>query len=306
MNAPDLIFDTHTHYDFSQFDGDRDTVINALASNGVGMVLNVGSDMRSSAASVALARKYPFIYATVGVHPHDAKTLTERSMDELKTLAADRKVVAFGEIGLDFFRNLSPPDVQRKWFKRQLEIAWGLRLPVIIHSRDADEEVYGIMAGSPYGDGGRWLKGGSPVDGGGAEGLRSLEGEVGRCNPSAPPPCGVTRNCPTLPPGGVIHAFPGDVALAQRYVDMGFYLGIGGVLTYDKTGRLKAVVEAMPLDRLLLETDCPYLTPAPHRGKRNESGYLRYVVDAVSQIKNVSPDVVRGQTYENARTLFGV
>ncbi|MCL2603225.1 MAG: TatD family hydrolase [Defluviitaleaceae bacterium] len=274
--TPPLIFDTHTHYDFSQFNADRDAVLDSLASNGVGAVLNVGSDMRSSRASVELAKKYPFIYATVGVHPHDAKTLTERNLAELKALAANQKVVAFGEIGLDFFRNLSPPDVQRKWFIRQLEIAWELRLPVIIHSRDADEDVYGIMAGSPYGNGGWRLKGGSPVDG------------------------------PTLPPGGVIHAFPGDAALAQRYVDMGFYLGIGGVLTYDKTGRLKTVVEAVPLEKILLETDCPYLTPAPHRGKRNESGYLRYVVDAISQIKKISPDVVRRQTYENARTLFGI
>jgi TatD DNase family protein len=254
MNA---IFETHAHYDFKQYDNDRETLLNQLALNGVRAVINVGCDRRSSYASVELAEKYPFIYATVGIHPHDAKTLTEKGLTELKNLAAHKKVVAFGEIGLDFYRNLSPPDIQRKWFERQLETAWDLQLPVIVHSRDADGEVYKILEASPH------------------------------------------RR-------GVIHAFPGDVSLAFQYIQMGFYLGIGGVLTYDKTGRLKAVVEVVPLEKILLETDCPYLTPAPHRGKRNESAYLSYVVDAIAEIKGITPDEVRRQTYANACELFGV
>jgi Tat protein secretion system quality control protein TatD with DNase activity len=183
---------------------------------------------------------------------------------------------------------------------RQLSLAHELQLPVIIHSRDADEDVYGLIAGSPYGG-----------EGGG---LRSLEGEVVRCNPPPSPPCEVARVLPggtdcngsLLSPKGVIHAFPGSAALAWRYVKLGFYLGIGGVLTYDKTGRLKSVVEAVPLDKLLVETDCPYLTPAPHRGKRNESGYLSYVADAIAGIKGISAEEVRRRTCENACVLFGL
>ncbi|MCL2203444.1 MAG: TatD family hydrolase [Defluviitaleaceae bacterium] len=251
------IFETHAHYDHKQYATDRDTLLHALAANNVGAVLNVGSDIRSSRASVALAEKYPFIYAAVGVHPHDAKTLTENAMTELKALAAHEKVVAFGEIGLDFNRNFSPPESQRKWFKRQLALAHELQLPLIIHSRDAEEEVFETLEASPH------------------------------------------RR-------GVIHAFPGDEDLAQRYTGLGFHLGIGGVLTFDKTGRLRAVVEAIPLDKILLETDCPYLTPAPHRGKRNESGYLSYVVDAIAKIKKTSPQAVREQTWGNACTLFGL
>ncbi|MCL2365102.1 MAG: TatD family hydrolase [Defluviitaleaceae bacterium] len=251
------IFETHAHYDHKQYDGDRAELLTSLPSCGVGAVLNVGCSMEASRASVALAERYPHVYATVGVHPHDAKTLTERAMDELRLLAQHDKVVAFGEIGLDFNRNFSPPEVQRRWLLRQLELAHDCALPVVIHSRDADEEAFAIIEASPH------------------------------------------RR-------GVIHAFPGDVALAERYISLGFFLGIGGILTYDKTGRLRAVVEAMPLDKLLLETDCPYLTPVPHRGKRNESVYLSFVVDAIAAIKNTSAEAVRMQTWQNACTLFGI
>jgi len=252
-----MIFETHAHYDHKQYDEDRDAVLQALPSKGVGAVINVGCDMKSSRAGVKLTQQYPFVYATVGVHPHDAKTLTEASMNELAALAKNEKIVAFGEIGLDFNRNFSPPEVQRRWFKRQLELAAELDLPVVIHSRDADNEVFDILEASPH------------------------------------------RR-------GVVHAFPGDVSLAQRYINLGFYLGIGGILTYDKTGRLKAVVEAMPLDKLLLETDCPYLTPVPHRGKRNESGYLSYVVDAIAEIKKMDAEEIKQQMYTNACALFDI
>lgn len=257
-----MIFETHAHYDHKQYNTDRDALLSALPSHGVGAVLNVGCSMATSRISVAMAAKYNFVYATVGVHPHDAKTLTERNMDELRKLAVNKKVVAFGEIGLDFNRNFSPPDAQRKWFARQLELAYELDLPLIIHSRDAEDEVYETLA-------------------------------------AAPCPAGVDPQR-----RGVIHAFPGDAVLALKYIKLGYYLGIGGVLTYDKTGRLKAVVETAPLDKILLETDCPYLTPAPHRGKRNESAYLSYVVDAIAGIKGVSAEEVRAQTWANACALF--
>jgi TatD DNase family protein len=239
-----LIFETHAHYDHRQYDPDRDALISALPSRGVGAVLNVGSSMESSRASVALAERYAIVSASVGVHPHDAKTLTDEFLRELHKISQHPKVVAFGEIGLDFNRNFSPPDVQRFWFKRQLELAGELGLPLIIHSRDADDEVYDILAAHP----------------------RS---------------------------SGVIHAFPGDVTLAQKYIALGFMLGIGGVLTYDKTGRLKSVVQAVPLDKIL-----------PHRGKRNESSHLKYIAAAIAEIKTVSLETVAALTFENARALY--
>ena len=252
-----MIFETHAHYDHRQYNEDRDKILSSLPAKNISKVINIGCDMPSSRMGVKMTQQYTFMYATVGVHPHDAKTLTESCMDELATLAKNEKIVAFGEIGLDFNKNFSPHDAQRKWFKRQLEVAADVDLPVVIHSRDADEEVFAMIVDSPH------------------------------------------RR-------GVVHAFPGDVALAQRYVDLGFYLGIGGILTYDKTGRLKSVVEAMPLDKLLLETDCPFLTPAPHRGKRNESGYLPYIIDAIAGIKKINPAEIEGQTYTNACALFGI
>ena len=251
------IFETHAHYDHRQYNDDREAVLAKLADSEVGAVINIGCDMEASRASVALAERFDHFYATVGVHPHDAKTLTEPLLAELAALAQHKKVVAVGEIGLDFNRNFSPPEVQRKWFGRQLDMAAEAGLPVVIHSRDADEEVFSILEASPH------------------------------------------RR-------GVIHAFPGDVALAQRYAALGFYLGIGGILTYDKTGRLRAVVKEMPLECLLLETDCPFLTPVPHRGKRNESKYLTYIVATIAMIKEVSEEEVRAQTWANACTLFGI
>jgi len=256
MQSP-LIFETHAHYDHRQYEGNGTKILAAQPAQGIGAIINVGCDMEATRASIALAEQFDFVYATVGVHPHDAKTLTERNLDELRRLAQHEKVVAFGEIGLDFNRNFSPPEVQRKWFNRQLDVAAECDLPLVIHSRDADEDVYAILESSPH------------------------------------------RR-------GVIHAFPGGVALAERYLALGFYLGIGGILTYDKTGRLEAVVQAAPLDRLLLETDCPFLTPAPHRGKRNESHYLSYVAEAIAKIKNTTAAEVRAQTWQNACALFNI
>ena len=204
-----------------------------------------------------MAEAYPFIYATVGVHPHDAKTLSDDMLYTLEKLSGHEKVVAYGEIGLDFFHNFSPQDTQRYWFERQLQLTEALGLPVIIHSRDAAEETFEMVKKSA-----------------------------------------VRR--------GVIHSFSGDAALALAYVKLGFYIGIGGVVTFDKTMRLPEVVDAIPLDKLLLETDAPYLTPAPYRGKRNNSLYLTYVAAAIAEIKGVAYEEVCRQTTENAKALFGI
>jgi len=251
------IIDTHAHYDHKQFDNDREELLGSMAEHSVGAIINVGWSLQSSKASIALAEEYPFVYATVGVHPHDVKSLSDKELHKLETLCSHKKVVAYGEIGLDFFHNFSPPDVQRHWFKEQLDLVTSLNLPVVIHSRDADNETFAMIEKSP---------------------IRK----------------------------GVVHSFSGDVALAFAYTSLGFHLGIGGVVTYDKTKRLSNVVDATPLDKILLETDCPYLTPVPFRGKRNNSSYLTYVASTIAGIKGISPEEVCIKTSENAGNLFGI
>ena len=257
MNKPAPIIDTHAHYEHSQFKHDREELLTRLASSGIECIINVGCDLQSSKASVALAEAHPFIFATVGVYPHNAKTLSEQKLENLKAMCVHEKVVAYGEIGLDFFHNFSPPDIQRHWFKRQLELTKELALPVIIHSRDAAEETFEMVEMSA---------------------LRR----------------------------GVIHSFSGDAALARAYVNLGFYIGIGGVVTFDKTKRLPNVVDAIPLEKIVLETDAPYLTPTPFRGKRNDSSYLTYVASAIAEIKGMPYEKVCAQTCSNALELFGI
>lgn len=247
--------DSHAHYEHSRFDSDRDVLLGALPHGDVEIIINVGCDIQSSQESIDLANKYAQVYATAGVHPHEAKTLTDSNLEIIKEMCKHDKVVAFGEIGLDFHYDFSPRDVQRKWFTAQLMAAHEVDMPVAIHSREAGQEVFDTISKSP---------------------VRK----------------------------GVIHCFSGDARLACAYVEMGFYIGIGGVVTYDKTGQLQSVVDSIPLDRILLETDAPYLTPAPYRGKRNESQYLSYVVDAIAKIKNISADDVCNQTTQNVRKLF--
>ena len=251
------IIDTHAHYDHRQFNQDRAELLAKMETDGISRIINVGCDLKSSRASVALAEEHPFIFATVGVHPHYSSSLSERGLKSLEALCAHKKVVAYGEIGLDFFHNFSPPDVQRDWFKRQLELAEALNIPVVIHSRDAAEETFEMVEKSS---------------------VRK----------------------------GVIHSFSGDVALAWAYTNLGFHIGIGGVVTFDKTKRLPDVVDTLPLEKILLETDAPYLTPAPFRGKRNISSYLTYVASAIAEIKGVTCEQVCEQTTENAFALFGL
>jgi len=263
MSNQPIICDSHAHYDSRQFNVDRDKLLNSMPN--VGCVINVGCDIPSSKASIALAEKYNDdqalsklqIYATVGVHPHEAKSLNDKSLQTLESLCSNERVVAFGEIGLDFYRNLSPQDTQRHWFKQQLDLANKLNLPVVIHSRDAGDETFDIIEKSP---------------------VRK----------------------------GVIHSYSGDAEMALDYVALGFYIGISGVITYDKTKKLQGVVAAIPIDKILIETDAPYLTPVPYRGKRNESSYLRYVAESIATIKGTTPENVCTDTYKNAHRLFGI
>ena len=251
-----MIFDTHAHYDDEQFDADREELLGSLKEGGVDAVVNVGASLASSRAAIALAGRYPFMYAAAGVHPDHAAELDEESFSQLRELCRQEKVVAVGEIGLDYYWDESPRDVQKKWFIRQMELARELSLPVNIHSRDAAEDTLEIVR------------------------------EHGRDLP------------------GVIHCFSYSKEIACAYVKMGYYIGVGGVVTFKNGRRLKETVAEIPLTSIVLETDCPYLAPEPNRGKRNSSLNLVYVAREIARIKDVPYDEVVACTARNARTLY--
>lgn len=253
-----MIFDTHAHYDDEQFDTDRDQLLASMEAGGVGTIVNVGASLASSRTSVSLAERYPFIYAAVGVHPDHTGELDEDKLRELRELCGQEKVVAVGEIGLDYYWDEAPREVQKRWFVRQLELARELDLPVLIHSREAAADTLEIMQ----------------------EHARGLE--------------------------GVIHCFSYSKELAREYVRMGFFIGVGGVVTFKNGRKLKEVVEDIPLTSIVLETDCPYLAPVPNRGKRNSSLNLPYVVEEIAALKHISCEEVVAQTEENARRLYGM
>ncbi|MBC8448482.1 MAG: TatD family hydrolase [Chloroflexi bacterium] len=260
------LIDSHCHLDFSRFDGDRDEAVQRARAAGVQIIINPGYDLKSSQRAVDLAERYPEVYAAVGVHPHEAKTVTDEVMAELRRLAAHPKVVAIGEMGLDFYRDLSPRDVQRRAFRQQLALAAELELPVIVHSREAHDDVMAILAeaqSSKFKAQNRKLK-------------------------------------------GVLHAFSGDQAMAERATDLGFLVGLAGPVTFLNAHRLRTLVRELPLERLLVETDAPYLTPHPYRGKRNEPGRVALVAAAVAELQGVTEAAVARQTTANARQLFGL
>ena len=257
------LVDSHCHLDARQFDADRAAVIARAAENGVMRIVNPGVDLQSSRAAVELAQQYECIYAAVGIHPHEAKTLGVDALAELRRLATSRKTVAIGEIGLDYYRNLSPRDVQRRAFVALLEMAAGLGLPVIVHDRDAHDDVLAILSD--------WYS---------------------------------SLHAPHSSLHGVVHSFSGDVALAEQVLAMGFFIGISGPVTYQNANRLREVVRVVPLERLLIETDAPYLAPHPHRGRRNEPAYVRRVAQAVAEARHSTASQVVAHTSANARTLF--
>ncbi len=250
------LVDTHAHLDFPPYREDREEVIARARAAGVARILNVGADLESSRASVELAERHAFIYAAVGIHPHDASTLTPAVLDELRALARHPKVVAIGEIGLDYYRDLSPRPVQRQAFAQQLALAADLGLPVILHCRDALDDLLAILRG--------WN---------------------GR---------------------GVVHSYSGGPGRLDEVLALGLSIGISGPVTFANAHRLREVAAQVPLDRLLVETDCPYLTPEPHRGKRNEPAYVRYVVEAIARARGVPPETIAHATLENALRLFGI
>jgi TatD DNase family protein len=250
------MIDSHCHIDFRDFNGIRDDVLKEARDAGIHTIVNVGADIESSERGVSLTRRHEMVFATVGVHPHDARTLDENVLRRLKELAEQDKVVAIGEIGFDFYRDLSPRPVQKVAFHKQMQLAVELKLPVVIHTREAFHET--LLIAAEYAD---------------------------------------------LLPGGVFHCFPGDVDEALEVIKQGFVIGVGGVVTYDKS-RLSRVAAAIPLDKMILETDAPYLTPVPYRGKTNQPAYVKFVRDKVAQLRGISPAEVEKVTDRTCQKLF--
>ncbi len=272
-----MIFDTHAHYDDSLFDGDRDEVLAGLPAAGVGRVVDAGSTVRSLSRIRELTGKYEFVYGAAGLHPDEVGGLTDEVLAEIRSLLENPKFVAVGEIGLDYHWDVEPHDVQIRCFKEQIRLAHEMKKPVIVHSRAAALDTMTVIQ-EMYGQDGE-LAG----SGGGLADYR--EG----------------RRVP-----GVIHSYSGSYEQAKIYTGLGFCLGIGGVVTYRTSKKLKKVVAGIDLSYLVLETDCPYLTPEPRRGERNTSAMLSYVAEAVAGIKGVSRETVEDVTWRNAERLFGM
>lgn len=254
-----MIFESHAHYDDEQFDNDREELLLSMKEYGIETIINVGSDFRGSVRTVELTQKYDFIYGAIGIHPSDIGDLNEETCQWLKEKTALEKVVAIGEIGLDYYwdKEDQVQRAQRHWFEWQMKLAQEVNFPVIIHSRDAAEDTLKLM--------------------------KSIHGEQ-------------------IP--GVIHCFSYSAEMAAEYVKMGYYIGIGGVVTFKNAKKLKEVAASVPLERILLETDCPYLAPEPNRGRRNSSQNLPYVAAEIARIRGIQREEVIETTRKNAEQLF--
>jgi len=251
--------DSHAHLDDERFEPDREELIASLYENGIETVLNPGADLNTSKSAVALADKYPFIYAAVGCHPHDSKDMNDDTMNIFRELAKNKKVIGIGEIGLDYYYDNSDRETQKKWFREQIRLARELDLPYIVHDRDAHEDVFRIMKEEHY------------------SGTR-----------------------------GILHCYSSSVEMAREFIRLGFYISLGGPVTFKKSKTPKLVAKEVPIDRLLIETDSPYLTPEPFRGKRNEPKYVRYVAEEIAGIRGVNADEIAESTKLNFRRLFNL
>ncbi len=254
-----MIFETHAHYDDEAFDDDRDSLLKSLYSEGIEYVVNVGASIETTVKTLELVKQYPFVYGAVGVHPSETAELNEEKFKWLGETALLPKVVAIGEIGLDYYWDTPERSIQKEWFSRQMELAKELKLPAIIHSRDAAADTLDMI-----------------------------------------------QSADLKHTGGVIHCFSYGKEMAKSYLDMGFYLGIGGVVTFKNAKKLKEVVEYAPMEQLVLETDCPYLAPEPNRGKRNSSLNLIYVAQEIAKLKGISCEEVITITENNAKKMYGL
>jgi len=256
-----MLVDSHTHIQLEQFKNDRNSVIARARNVGVGRIIVVGFDLKSSASAIKLAEQHDFIYATVGMHPHDAKLLNLDILDAFRKLAGHPKVIALGEMGLDYYRNLSPQKKQRDAFEAQMQLAQEVNLPVIIHDREAHDAIMEVLR--------RYSR--------------------------------KTR--------GVLHCFSGNLSMAKEAIELGFYISIAGPVTYHNSQALQEVARKIPLDRLLIETDCPWLIPQQYRRKkikRNEPAYVKAVAGKIAELKDVPLETVAEATTANAETLFGL
>lgn len=254
-----MIFDSHAHYDDGAYALDRDALIASLPLKGVEYAVNVGSSIRSLSWVINLVEKHDNIFGAIGIHPDDTKDLNEERFLRMSKLCEHKKIVAVGEIGLDYYWDSTPHDVQKYWLRRQVDMAREHKLPIIIHSREATEDTFNILK---------------------EEKAESL--------------------------GGVIHCFSSSPEMAKRYVDLGYYIGVGGVVTFKNGRKLREVVEAIPIEAILLETDCPYLAPDPFRGKRNDSTFIKYIAEKVADIKQMEYDEVLKITNENAKKFYRI
>lgn len=254
-----LLIDSHAHLDDRRFNRDREELIASFKEDKLEAVINIGIDLETSKQSIDMAKRHEPIYATVGYHPHNAKELTDEILEELRVLAGEEEIVAIGEIGLDFHYDNSPRDVQKYWFKKQLELAKEVDLPVVIHSRDATEDTMEILKEAQDGS------------------LR-----------------------------GVLHCYSGSVQTAREYIDLGFYISLAGPVTFNNARMPKEVAKSVPLDRLLVETDAPYLTPEPYRGKRNDPSKVINTADEIARLRGISLEELARATNANTKRLFNL
>lgn len=255
-----MLFDSHAHYDDARFDGDRYGVVAGLPEQGVGLVLNACAAMEDIPAICELCSRFDFVYGSAGVHPSETGGLCEADMDTIKRTCENPKIKAIGEIGLDYYYDDDVPhEVQKKWFARQIELAKELKMPIIVHDRDAHKDTLDFM-----------------------------------------------RACGAAECGGVVHCFSGSSETAREVLELGFYIAFGGVLTFKNARKAVESAEYTPIDRILLETDAPYLAPVPHRGERNNSALMRYTAEKLAEIKKMSVSEIEEITFENAKKCYRI
>jgi TatD DNase family protein len=254
-----MLVDSHSHLEMPEFRRDLEAVIQRAKESGIGYIFTVGTEKRDWKKTLEIANSHSSVYAILGVHPHNAKEIDEEVYPTLRKLCRDEKVKAYGEIGLDFFRNLSPRDIQLKRFREQIGLAKELGLPIVVHDREAHQETLEIL-----------------------------------------------RSEKASEYGGIIHCFSGDYEMAKACIDMGFFISIPGNITFNNAERFREIVKKVPLDSLLVETDAPFLTPVPFRGKRNEPSFVRYTAQKLADIKKISFEKVAEVTSENALRVYGL
>lgn len=250
------IFDSHSHYDDDAFDSDRLSLLESLSSNGVVGVINAGCSVKSSEDAAALAQKFPFIYSAAGIHPQEAQSVDISDINRIREIAKQNKVIAIGEIGLDYHYEGYNKDKQINLFELQLQLAKELKLPVIIHDRDAHADTMELLK--------------------------------------------------KYKPNGVIHCYSGSVEMANELIKLGFYLGFTGVVTFKNAKRVADVIRAIPINRILAETDCPYMAPEPFRGKRCDSSMVKYIIERIAQIRDIDPEQMAEQIIKNTKECFGI